>query len=196
MRVNALVEGPLDEAVASRILRAAKHELQYCWGKHGVAFVRENVARYASSAHGTPLLVLVDHVDTGLGCPPQVVTSWLPRRRTGLIFRVVVREIESWLMADRKNLAEFLRVPIGWIPLRPEDEDDPKKRLIAIARRSRSITIREKIAPRPDSTAQVGPLYLSEMQTFVQNLWNPRNVGERIAPSLTRCLERLCELKA
>ena len=196
MRVNALVEGPLDEAVASRLLRAAKHELQYCWGKRGVAFVRASVTKYASSVHSAPLLVLVDHMDTGLGCPPEVVTSWIRKRTTGLIFRVVVREIESWLMADRRNLADFLRVPIGRIPLRPEDEVDPKKRLVAIARGSRSITIRGKIAPRPSSTAQVGPLYQSEMQRFVQDLWDPRNVEERVAPSLTRCLERLCELGA
>jgi hypothetical protein len=193
MLVNALVEGIVDEAAARRIITAAGHEFGTCYGKHGSGYIKEKADGFNNAARVVPLLGLVDHVDTGLLCPPDVVSHWLPHRRPLMLLRVVVRELESWLLADRENLAHFLKVPPGRIPRAPEDVEDPKRTLVNLARRSRSSTIRDALVPRRGSTSQEGVLYTSEMVRFIREGWNLDTARER-AGSMDRCLRRLEQL--
>lgn len=138
-------------------------------------------------------LALVDFMDTGCACPAEVILKWLPNKNDLMIFRVVVREIESWLLADRINIAKFLNVNIEKIPLNPENEADPKRKIINIARSSRSSKIRSALVPEQNSTAQVGKLYTSEIKRFIKDFWNIDSAREN-SPSLDKCLKRLQEL--
>ena len=99
----------------------------------GVSEIRKNAGSYLKmAAKGLYTLVFVD-LDS-VDCAPALLHDWfsfntnssiaLPER---LIFRVAVREIESWIMADRSNLAGYLRIPIDNFPLAPDDLDDPKR---------------------------------------------------------------------
>jgi hypothetical protein len=110
-----------------------------------------------------------------------------------MLFRLVVRELESWLIADRRNLADFLRVDIALVPIAPEGLLDPKRELINIARHSRHRRISSAIVPEPGSTAQVGKLYVSEMMQFIETRWDIQEARAN-APSLDRCLACLEEL--
>jgi len=136
------------------------------------------------------MLALVDLMDTGLPCPPAVVDAWLPRRDPGMLFRVVVREVESWLLADRTNLADFLRVAVAKVPSAPEEEIDPKQSLVNLARKSRSAEIRRLLVPAKGSSATEGPAYTSEMRRFVDNHWDVAEARKN-APSLASCLKAL-----
>ena len=113
---------------------------------------------------------------------------------TKMLFRVVVRELESWLLADRSNLADFLRVDVTLIPTAPEELADPKRELINIARHSRLKRIRSAIVPDPDTTAQVGKLYVSEMVQFIDRGWDLK-IARTNAPSLAKCLAALESLE-
>ena len=43
-------------------------------------------------------------------CAPSLIREWLPLKPNNqLFFRVAVREIESWLLADRENFANFFQ---------------------------------------------------------------------------------------
>lgn len=190
MRINALVEGPVDESVVERVLRSTGHELADCWGKQGSAFIRDHVQQYATAARTAPLLVVVDQMDTRLECPPQVAAAWLPHRPPGLVFCVAVREVESWLLADRNGVAELLRIRVGRIPKRPDEIDDPKRCLVALARQSRSSTVKRMFVPAANSTAQVGRLYTTGVQEFASSRWSIDD-ARRLSPSLNRCVERL-----
>lgn len=77
--------------------------------------------------------MLVDFKDTGLECPPAVVTAWLPQPSTNLLLRVVVPMIESWLLADREGLAAFLGVSPALLPTMPETLINPKQALVNLA---------------------------------------------------------------
>ena len=110
-----------------------------------------------------------------------------------MFFRIVVREIESWIMADRENIANFLNVSIEKIPLSPENEDDPKQKLVNIARGSRSSKIISELVPEQNSTAQVGKLYTSEIKRFISDSWDA-NSARTNSPSLDKCLKRLEEI--
>ena len=124
---NALVEGVIDEAVVERLLASCGHDLHAVYGKAGVGFIRQNARRYNQAAPYISFLTLVDFMDTGVPCPPEVVSRWLPQRHVNMIFRVVVQEIESWLLADSTRIADFLRVSVRRVPTAPEQLADPKE---------------------------------------------------------------------
>jgi hypothetical protein len=193
MIVNALVEGVLDEAAARRVLAYCGHELGTCFGKRGWTYIQERIRGFSDSARTVPVLILVDHMDTGFKCPPEVITRWIQDRHPHCLLRVVVPELESWFLADRKNLAEFLRVPFSTIPARAEELADPKQTLVNAARKSRSARIRDALVPRRNSTAQVGPLYTSELIRFIHARWDIV-AARRDAGSLDRCVRRVQEL--
>jgi hypothetical protein len=111
-----------------------------------------------------------------------------------LVFRVAVREIESWLPADREGFADFLGIGSDLIPLQPDQIPDPKQTLVKLARRSRRRTLRESIVPRRGSTAVQGPDYNGCLGDFVRGHWN-RNAAAERSPSLDRTWTRLMAFK-
>lgn len=188
--INTLVEGDLDEAAAVKLVAESRHTAGVCYGKRGWGYIRNKIQGFNQAARSLYCLTLVDFMDTGVECPPEVVAQWLPHRRPGMILRVVVRELESWLIADRANLADFLRVDIRLIPNRPEQLSDPKRELINLARHSRNRRIISALVPDRDSTAQVGKLYVSEMIRFISESWDV-GAARVNSPSLDRCLAAL-----
>ena len=188
--INTLVEGDLDEAAALRLVRATHHTPGVCFGKRGCGYIRNKIQGFNQASRSIHCLTLVDFMDTRLACPPEVVAEWLPHRQTRMLFRVVVPELESWLIADRRNLADFLRVDLALVPGTPELLLDPKRELVNIARRSRRKTIRSALVPDIGSTAQVGKLYVSEMKRFIETEWDIQS-ARASAPSLHRCLSAL-----
>jgi hypothetical protein len=113
-----------------------------------------------------------------------------------MAFRIVVRAIEAWLLADRERVSLWLDVPLHRIPMQPERASDPKRTLVDLARRSRSRAVREDLVPRVGSGRRVGPLYSSRLIEFVQDRrrgWRPREAA-RSADSLDRCLRHLRRL--
>jgi hypothetical protein len=113
-----------------------------------------------------------------------------------MCFRVVVRAIESWLLADRARIARYLGVSKAIVPDDPDALDNPKQHLINLARRSRRRAILDEIVPRQTSGRIVGPLYTSWVIEFASNLeggWRPRVAAER-SQSLRRCIGALGRL--
>lgn len=193
MVIDILVEGLLDEAVARRLIQHTSHQAGTTFGKQGVSYLRQRVLGFNVRArYGNPILVLVDFVDTGLECPPAVPEAWLPNRAPGMLLRVAMNEIESWLLADRQGIAQFLGLSSAQVPQNPERVPDPKQVLVNLARHGRRRVARA-LVPQPGITAVVGSGYVHAMQTFVAHHWNIEVARQR-APSLDHCLLRLAEL--
>ncbi len=188
--IHMIVEGVLDEAVANRIIVETDHTPGPCYPKKGFTYIKDKIKAFNKSAVSINYLALVDFMDTGLPCPGAVITTWLPHRQPRMLLRVVVKEIESWLLADRENIANFLQIALSKIPDRPEGLEDPKQALINLARTSKSKRIRAALVPEEGSTASEGRLYTSELSQFVNQQWDPAN-ARRNAPSLERCCLRL-----
>jgi hypothetical protein len=191
--INPLVEGDIDEAVAIRLIQHAGHHSGVTYGRRGFGYIKDKIDGFNRSATEIQYLTLVDFMDTGLACPPTVVANWLPHPRPGMTLRVVVREIESWLLADREGLTDFLAVRPTLLNINPETVPDPKQALVNIARRSRSRNIREAIVPSPPSTAPVGSRYNAELRAFARDHWNPTRARAN-APSLASCMDRLAAI--
>jgi len=190
--INFLVEGLIDEAVAIKLTLLVGHEPGDCYGRRGFGYIKKKIGAFNLSAQGSSYLALVDFMDTSLDCSPQVISQWLPNRNSGMIFRVVVREVESWLLADTESIAEFLHVRKSAIPTNVENLVDPKQALINIARKSRKKEVRESLAPANNTTAQEGILYNDEMTRFVKEFWDAGKASIN-SPSLEKCIVRLSE---
>jgi hypothetical protein len=143
-----------------------------------------------------PFVVMVD-LDRDYECAPDLISDWVPDRDPQLCFRVAVRSVEAWLLADRERAARFLRVPQRLISDAPEDIPDPKRTLVDIARASTSRQIREDIVPRVGSGRAVGPAYPSRLIEFVTNANGWRSeAAEQRADSLARAIRAFAVMRA
>lgn len=193
--VSGAVEGISDEAVLRRLVAgrgAVVHRVQVQRGK---ANLRRALPGYNAAAQRNPWLVLVD-LDQDFECAAALVTDWLPARSAYMRFRVVVREVEAWLLADRDRFASFFSVPASAVPDVPDELPDPKLTLLGAVTRSRRKAIREDMLPRPGSGRQVGAAYTSRLIEFASDSgqgWRP-DVAANRSPSLSSCLRRLDSL--
>ncbi|RMG55932.1 MAG: hypothetical protein D6723_01570, partial [Acidobacteria bacterium] len=187
--ISAAVEGPVDEAVIRRLIRHVGAIPGPVYGKNGKDHLRKSVKGYNEAARHTPWIVMVD-LNHDAPCAPPLRDAWLPSIAPMMCFRVAVRAVEAWLLADRQHIARFLGVSKTRIPQNPEAVDDPKDAMVDLARHSRRRNVREDMVPRPGSGRKVGPAYTSRLIEFVEdtaNGWRPA-VAAATSDSLKRCI--------
>jgi len=188
--INLAIEDDLSEAVLLRLLReSTRYATGASYGRSGFGYLRSTITGWNRAAKGMPFIVLtdLDHHE----CPPALKRDWLPEPQSpNLMLRIAVREVEAWLLADRGNLAQFLRVSRERLPHNPDLIADPKALLIELARRSQSREVRARIAPKAGSTAKQGPEYNVTMSTFVRDIWDIA-VAKENSPSLARTVTRI-----
>jgi hypothetical protein len=109
-------------------------------------------------------------------------------------FRVAVRAVEAWLLADAEKIAAFLGVDGTRIPSQPETLPDPKDTLLRLAGKSRRKEVREDMVPRLGGQRKVGPAYASRMIEFTNRHWRPQVAAQR-ADSLRRAIQALRRLR-
>lgn len=190
--VSAAVEGLVDEAVVQRLLHHAGGELGAVYGKNGKPALRSRVHGYNHAAQRAPWILLVD-LDREEECPAALRKTWLPDAAPRMCFRVAVRAVEAWLLADRESFARFLGISVNRVPREPESLSDPKRVVVELARDSRHRAIREDMVPRAGSGRSVGPAYVMRVIDYVREVWRPDAAAQR-AESLRRaivCVGRL-----
>jgi hypothetical protein len=193
--VTGAVEGDLDEAVIRRIMDYVGLSLGAVHGRRGKPFLLQSIAGYNNAARFSPWMVLVD-LDRDCECAPPCIQQWLPNPAAEMCFRVAVRAVEAWLLADRERIAELLAVRVSRVPENPDNLHDPKIYLVNLARHSRRGTVRDDFQPRRGSGRPVGPLYTARMIEFVEDGnsgWRPE-IAAGISNSLARCVERLSQI--
>jgi hypothetical protein len=189
--IELAVEDDLSAAVLQKIL--VKSGRPYAVGTayigHGFGYLRRNIRGFNHAAKGTPWLVLTD-LDT-IQCPPELIGAWLPEPpHPNLLFRVAVREVEAWLLADRVGFARFLGARRELVPPNADAIGDPKACLIDLARRSPRRDLRADIVPPPGSTRKIGPNYNGRLISFVRDRWDIY-VAKQSSPSLLRTVNAI-----
>jgi hypothetical protein len=157
---------------------------------YGFGSLRNKVTSYdRMGAHGLPVLMLTDLDDAP--CPSGKVADWLGRDPSpGFLFRICVREIEAWLLADREAMAAFLKIKEQTVPPAPETLSDPKVELIKLARKApRAI----RVGMTPRGSASIGPEYNELLSAYISGHWSICRAVDR-APSLARARRRIAEL--
>lgn len=130
---NIVIEDDLSEHVLIKILSVVgDYYLAPGYQKNGAGYIDKNINGFNNGAKGTPFIVLRD-LDNW-PCAPQLISNLLTNRKNKyFIFRIVVKEIETWLLADKNNLANYLSVNSAIIPDNPETICDPKEFIVNIA---------------------------------------------------------------
>lgn len=185
-------EDELSEAVADRLMVDVNNGLHVAvrMGRRGNGYLKQKLPELTKVARTIPVLLLTD-LDR-VECPPKLVSDWSAGRDMppGMLFRVAVREVEAWLLADREAFASFANAPINKLPLKPESLDDPKQALLGIVRRYGPREIKNEVLPITGSRSKVGLGYNQTLSRFVREIWDPRRAAAN-ADSLARTHARL-----
>jgi len=192
--ISAAVEGIVDEAVVRRLITHVGGHPGPVHGKNGKPALHQKINGYNNAAKHTPWVVLVD-LNSDAQCAPILRRNWLPTPAPQLCFRVAVRQVEAWLMADAETLADYLGVGRRQIPADPEELPNAKTEMVNLAHRSRRTVIRQDMVPRQGSGRSVGPAYSSRLIEYAERHWRPE-VAAQHADSLRRaidCLTRFVE---
>lgn len=188
------VEDALSNAVSTKILKHFGIEIVHRIPNtyQGNSYLQRRAPELNRSAAGPPYIFMFTDLDSPQSCPPQLIQSWVKAPlNSGFFLRVAVMEVESWIMADRNAIAEFLSIPLRRIPANTDDIPNPKEFLVSLARRSNRRRLRNQLVPALGATtARVGPEYSSRFSEFVQTHWDLERAAI-VSPSLKRTLDRI-----
>jgi len=157
--------------------------------KGGRGNVQRELAAYANLAETMPVIVGVD-LDQD-SCAPDLLRVWQRAYapHTNLVIRVAVREIESWVLADRKRFANFVGAQSDDITKNPDGLDDPKRLVLNLARAHAKPDLKRDLIPKNFSQyPRIGPAYNLQMCKFVQEQWRP-HVAIKRSDSLARAVK-------
>jgi hypothetical protein len=144
------------------------------------------------AAHVQPVLCIAD-TDGDCAVELRQVAIRQPDS-ANFLFRLAVSEAESWLIADCDGAAEALGIPQSKLPLRPDDEPDPKRLILTLAARSKLRHIRDEVVSNHDRN-KPGSGYNLHLSAFVRSHWDAHRAAQ-VSPSLARAVRRIDELKA
>jgi hypothetical protein len=157
--------------------------------ERGFGNIRRSVAKYRTASHVLPHVVLTD-LDQAV-CPPFLREQWgVATLPNSMLFRVAIREVEAWLLADRVGFSDFAGIPQNKISQAPESLVDPKQTLLNLVRRSRNRRLAIELIPSQGSRVSIGPLYNERLSTYVRENWDV-DAAMALAPSLKRTVDRL-----
>lgn len=167
--------------------------IHYEFVTRGYGNIKNNISRYVQASNNISHIILTD-LDQ-YPCPLSLIHDWnIPNtKRENFIFRIAVKEVEAWLLADRVGFANFLKVNPQVIPPYPEEIVDPKQHLLKIASRSRVSGLARDLLPTKNSTAIIGPLYNERLTKFISDTWNAATAAEN-SNSLLRAIKHIQEI--
>ena len=199
VHIRMAVEDALSETVLRRALadRPVRYEIGAVYSRGGFGYLRKQAGAFNNAAKAGPFLLLTD-LDQH-SCPPELVTTWLSGKpkHDFFLFRVAVREVESWLLGDMVRLKSFLHLSNTSAMPAPETLPDPKQELLRLALRSRVRRMREGLVWRDESSGRLsqGPDYNGTLAHFVAKQWDI-STARRACPSLERLFAALQGLEA
>jgi hypothetical protein len=188
-------EDQLSETIALRLVAEfSDMEVGLLLRRNGNGYLRSRMRNLAEMARNGPVCVLTD-LDNAF-CPATLREDWLsrvPDAPSGLLLRVAVREVESWLLADHDAVAALLGKSVRpRLPPLPDTLVDPNAHLLTLAKRAPR-DVRQDLLPDLGSTASKGLGYNARLCDFARTLWEPRRASTR-SPSLLRMIGRIQQL--
>ena len=128
-------------------------------------------------------------------CAPDLVREWFPtgmKLSKNIVFRVAVREVEAWLLANRDKLAEFLSIDKSNFTDNPDSLDNPKRYLLELIRKKGRKSMHKRMLPS-GGNASIGPEYNDRMCDFVINHWDI-DIAKANSDSLQRAIRALQQI--
>ncbi len=189
-------EDILSETVGQRLISEFFGDVSLTTMRRGGnRYLQAKVDSFVQLAERSFVFVLTD-LDL-INCAPELRQKWFGRNfalPTKLHFRVAVREVESWLLADQAGFAEFLSVPRTRVPLDPDNLENPKRTLLQLASKAPRDLRMDIVSTRSSSVVQ-GFGYNARLIEFVSDLWAISDARQN-SDSLDRACKRLEEARS
>lgn len=161
--------------------------------KQGFGYLKSKAIILNRIADRIPVLLLTD-LDQST-CLLEFKHKWLSVPESpNFMFRIAVREVESWILADRSAFADFLKISEARVPMYPDKLLDPKQTLLKLFKHSPKRSLRDEVLPKPHSTSLVGLGYNDIMRHFVAQYWSTKRAIVH-SPSLNRAWNRITEFQ-
>lgn len=192
MEVELLVEGYTDEIFVRRCFGELGISVGTVYGKKGVGYIIEKADGFSVRGQYSPILILADLADVGVACAVDARDKLVPTPQPMTLTRLAVREIESWLVASRQELAGYLGVSIARVPSDPDDLVDAKQAFINVARSSPRTRLRNMIVPQPGVSSVVGTGYVDAFAEFMSVHWSLDSAASN-SPSFAKFARRCRE---
>ena len=187
-------EDELSEAMGKRLLKEAGYELEPSplLRRCGFGYLRSKMDSWCEMAARKPVLLLTD-LDMK-ACPMAVRNDWIGARTPpeNLVLRIVVREIECWVLADHDALRTLIGKR-GTLPPDPDALSDPKEYLLRLIAKHAPRRIREDLVAEKGAIASQGIGYNAHLGEWVRTQWSPARAADR-SQSLRRARLRIGEL--
>ncbi len=184
-------EDSLSEAIVLRLLSeiASPYIIHHKLGGRGNGYLRSKMGNWCQMASQQVMFVLTD-LDRA-GCLVDFRRQWLTcEPPVNLVFRIAVREVESWVLADHVAMRSLIGKN-GVLPDSPDDLHDPKRSLLMLAKGAPR-DIRADLVNMIDGCLKQGLGYNTRLIAWVSTEWSPQRAAER-SPSLARTQRRLNE---
>jgi hypothetical protein len=192
-------EDELSEVVMQKISKKiwADVELTYITiGKRGKGYIKNRINQFNNPNNPLPFFILTD-LDANT-CAPQLISKWLKGPcRLNLLFRIAVREVGSWLLADTKGISKYLNLDHNYIKKEVNIADNlshPKEKLIVLVERSKKREIKKDIVRIKENRYKQGPAYNSRLIEYVEEFWDIEKATCK-SDSLNRTIKALQKLK-
>src|SRR5262249_52523112 len=136
-------EDVVSEAVARKLIATIRPEFRVAGvvGNRGRGYIQSRARELNRTAHKVKVFILVD-LCSAVECPADIRLAWFGTAAPAALFRMAVREVESWLLADCERFASMLAVPAHRIQTDTDSIADPKQFIVNLARRSRSVLVK------------------------------------------------------
>ncbi len=192
--ITLATEDVLSEAIGEKLIDEQREHLKVSlrMRRNGFGYLKSRLPSFCEIAKHHPVFLITD-LDRRQ-CAGALLGDWLGERPkpAGLLLRVAVREVESWLLADHAAVRAMLRKPSQRLPERPDGLEDPKRFLIELARKGPR-AMREAIVPASGVVASQGLGYNEFLVDVVARQWSPERAAQR-SDSLRRARARLAQL--
>jgi hypothetical protein len=184
-------EDELSEQVGLHLAHEAGFEVGECLRRGGNGYLRSRVANFCQMSQTLPVLLITD-LDQAR-CASTLVKEWLGKKQkpASFMFRVAVREVESWLLADHDAMRALLGRKATKLPTAPDDLQDPKEALLRLALNAPR-DVRDDLVVKQGSIASQGIGYNARLCGLVRDSWQAARAANR-SPSLQRARIRLRE---
>lgn len=103
-----MTEDELSEAVALKLLEGRGLENPQKLGISGFGYLKKSVEKFCKAANNGLNVFMLTDLDQTV-CAPLLIADWFKSatKSDKFLFRVAVREVEAWVMADRQAFADF-----------------------------------------------------------------------------------------
>lgn len=192
MTWSLATEDELSETIGLRLLEEHGVTPTQCLRRGGYGYLRSKMSNWIALAKLHPVVLLTD-LDQ-MACPVQLRVDWFKNKQlpTSLCFRIAVREVEAWLLADPAAINTLFGKSVK-LPLAPEHLPDPKRTLLQLVDSKGSRDLKEDMIRVESGVLKQGVGYNARLSGIVRTAWDPVRAAER-APSLARARVRLDEL--